>query len=489
MSSSNTNKKTSSSSGDNTNPLELSSEPLVFHYDLPCRFVAHHDPLSPLLWFCFHKSSRCPHLRSNNAALVADYSKCFIVETRCRQRLAHALPDTFDRDKDELPLTNDEACDGEDEVSVRLNEHALRFMMDRSALRFIPFDFERSFGFALERAAATPEYLAHELAESLLPLVCVRTPLLWVMLATPVRDVPCERDWIECAATSFFLFERYRHMIYTLERAAQNQTMVPEIKRNIEAQQRDGSDPPQLQPRIPERSRGTKEYYAERAKRTQRFVDGIIALSQRYSAIATTHLRNARKSLQSSKAQQSTEEQMRVLHKLAVRLLNTLELHIMELCCVPRELCGALMTPLSVPGTWKRLRRECDERAMKVTSVALQRRVDIAALPPAPPDETYEQWLKRMNGLEDLYPPHLSDDTLRAVTCAEHYNLQVLVPLLRDEVSYPDDRGDDSTATVAPPPPPPPPPIEQTKELVEKIETLVITKNEDENVSSDVVGQ
>jgi hypothetical protein len=265
------------------------------------------------------------------------------------------------------------------------------------------------------------------------------------MLASPAsvdaRDSFNGYGWIECAATSFFLFSRYRHILYSIHRAACNELMTPEIKKSAETQERDGSNPPQLAPiQKPDYSNRLKEFTAERAKRAQRFADGMNVLFQRYSKLATMHLRNTRKALQAIGSKADAESKRReALFKYTVQVLNTMELHIMELCEVPRELRSSLLTPHAAPGAWKRLQSECDERAVGVAEIALKRRADLAALPPAPPDETEVQWVERMNGMEDLYPPHISNDTLRAVKCADHYNGGVLVPLLRDEMSREED--------------------------------------------------
>lgn len=389
------------------------------------RFVPLHHPFSPMVYRI--AACRCPHVKADLAAV---YSRFPIVELRCRQK----IKDTHPSDKDPTPddLVDDPACDGLVGVSGRLREPFVRLLLDRGNLRYIPFDFESAVIMDTERELSTPAHIAHELAEAMLPLVCVYTSPFWYLLTT---EICAQKDgtavsWRDTTVPAHFIYNKYRSVLYTLIRATENSLEQTVIQKSVKRQEREGSIASSLRPVQPHETGAYQAYVDQEAKRLQRYHDGMVSVFERFSSMATARLRTTRQRLQQSDG--SAADVQAKVFEYAVNIINVLEQHIMTLCNVLPALQARLCTPMRVPPPEAWYMQMLDADAANIVNVALARRDELAARPPLPANPTEKELAEWDDGKEDLFPPHVTSDTLRLVKNWGDYNRLVVTPLLRD---------------------------------------------------------
>jgi hypothetical protein len=193
-------------------------------------------------------------------------------------------------------------------------------------------------------------------------------------------------------------------------------------------------------------------YRARQVTQLQRFAEGMELLFAKYAKLGQMRLGTTRDEL---RAPGSDERD--VLHRWAVRVLNVIELHLMELFSIPQEQRTQLMTPLhAVQATSPAYMAMCDEGARGVCAAALEvraspavflareaRLAELCAALVAPGnavDEADGRWADLAERLavrccaeeyEEMFAPFIGDDVLQGVRTAAEYHTRVLLPLLR----------------------------------------------------------
>lgn len=382
------------------------------------RFVPWHHPAYSAL-FNVHTNT-CKH----GSPLANAYARLPLAELCCRD--------------------DGQPCNGVAGMGLRLCEAAVRMRIERSTLRYLPFDFELSAPFDLERAQSCHGFVHRDLLEALLPLQLVHTPMLWLLI-----DGSGER--LDAVVPSYLLYTKYRHILYTLHRASQNAMYDVNVAAAADPKGR------------PDPSAAARASEA-RASRIRTWNAAAAELFDKYAKLGTLRLRATRDELLDLKPGADPSE---VLHRLTVRTLNVAELHLMELFNVEPTVRTELCTPLRRvdPAAWPRYAPVLDFAARELASGAATFRGEVASwavrdariaelaaalgagrTDVAVPESDAPDAIKGAPGdlaallaenraaeppEEPFDPALVPNDALAAVQGADDYNRLVLLPLLR----------------------------------------------------------
>lgn len=336
-------------------------------------FVEFQHKRAPVMYRAIPPVSRfaCPHLTDSLRQAVAAFG---CVETECREchrdavashyatiqarAKAHAEATAAAKAKatPDKPFVEPEPYDcGDDDddgtapMVLVLREIALRFLVERVELICVPFPrhlltLAMKDSLRLDTNAPLREMLAHSL-----PIVTLQTPLLYVLLMSPMTTAKSEAARFSAQIVSGRLFATYRMMLMAMmaKLDAVDQMLDAAYESTMECRDKDqgtevvdGKTVGVVVPdKITEMYNRRMKRIAENSKRTEQYIDACLVLWKRCSELAKLARRNAAEELAAPDADEEV-----VLRKYCARILNSIELHLMTLFNIPRRWHEALKT-------------------------------------------------------------------------------------------------------------------------------------------------